>query len=321
MPLDNLPTLHWQDRGEAVATEVVQWWVIQSIQQKTPVGRPLLRRYLAMCHPSEAAALARFVLATWIAQDTLPMPYDEAAKKAQQEADQSWSAYGNQPWFADQYGGVKDNLYRKLLQHYTTDYMGSAIGQKGLLAIAAAAGDRECVKLCEQYIRQWFGHRLAQWKCLVEVLAWIEHSGATQVLFSLANRFRTKAIRQAAEAHVQALAERQGWTRDELADRTIPDAGFERPCDGDGVPIGEAAVLVLDYGARQFRVSLNDQLQPVIMREDGKVVKTLPAPGKQDDSEKTKAAKKEFTGAKKAVKEVVKLQTERLYEALCTKRT
>ncbi|PON09935.1 hypothetical protein C2W62_52795, partial [Candidatus Entotheonella serta] len=99
-----------------------------------------------------------------------------------------------------------------------------------LLAIAAAAGDRECVKLCEQYIRQWFGHRLAQWKCLVEVLAWIEHSGATQVLFSLANRFRTKAIRQAAEAHVQALAERQGWTRDELADRTIPDAGFERPC-------------------------------------------------------------------------------------------
>ncbi len=43
--------------------------------------------------------------------------------------------------------------------------------------------------------------------------------------------------------------------------------------------------------------------------------------GQQADSEKTKAAKKEFTGAKKAVKEVVKLQTERLYEALCTKRT
>jgi hypothetical protein len=46
----------------------------------------------------------------------------------------------------------------------------------------------------------------------------------------------------------------------------------------------------------------------------------LPAPAKSDDEELAKAGKKEFADAKKIAKEVVKRQTERLYEALCTQR-
>ena len=190
-----------------------------------------------------------------------------------------------------------------------------------MLALVAAAGDRECVKLCEQYIRNWFGQRAAQCKALVEVLAWMPHPNAVQVLLSIGNRFRTKSIREAASAHVEGLAERQGWTLDELADRTIPDAGFERATDDDGKPIGDEATLVLDFGPRKFTVKLSDDLEPVITTEDGKTVKNLPAPGKSDDEEKAKAAKKAFSDAKKSVKEVVKRQSERFYEALCTQRT
>jgi hypothetical protein len=141
------------------------------------------------------------------------------------------------------------------------------------------------------------------------------------VLLSIANRFRTKAVRQAAAEHVQALADREGWTIDELADRTIPDAGFERPRDDNGQPTGTEAVLTLDYGPRKFLVKLNDDLAPVITTTEGKVLKSPPAAGKQDDPEKAKAARKAFTDAKKTVKEMVRRQTERFYEALCTQRT
>src|SRR5262249_1892364 len=130
----------------------------------------------------------------------------------------------------------------------------------------------------------------------------------------------TKALRQAAEEYVNALAEREGWTLDELADRTIPDCGFTRPAEQREAASG-AAVLVLDYGPRAFTVRLNDELVPVVTREDGKAVKEPPAPAKSDDAEKARAAKKAFSEAKKTVKDVVKRQTERLYEALCTQRT
>jgi hypothetical protein len=197
---------------------------------------------------------------------------------------------------------------------------GSAIGEKGILAIVSAAGDADCVKMAEQYIRKWFGQRAAQCKALVEMLAWLDNPTSIQVLLSIGNRFRTKSIRDAAAEHVKSLAERRGWTLDELADRTIPDGGFERDTDADGRPIGEEAKLVLDYGPRTFTVQLNDDLEPVIATAEGKRVKAPPAPGKSDDEEKAKIAKKQFGDAKKTVKQVVKTQGERLYEAMCTQR-
>src|SRR6185437_11937188 len=223
-------------------------------------------------------------------------------------------------YWVDHYKGDKENLYREYFQKYSTECMGSAINEKGMLAIVAAAGDGECVKLCEQYIRKWFGNRLAQCKSLVEVLAWIKHPLAIQVLLSFANRFRTKVVQKTAGEHVQALADREGWTIDELADRTIPDAGFERPKDEAGQPIGGDAALVLDYGPRKFTVQLDDELQPILRTEEGKTVKNPPAAGKQDDADKAKAARKAFTDAKKTIKEVVKRQSERFYEFLCTQR-
>jgi HEAT repeat protein len=321
LPFDQLPALHWDDSGEEVDRQVVRWWVVQSIQQKSPVCGPLLRRYLSLCRQPEAAALARFILSAWITQDTRPVSHEEASEKARQEADQTWAMYGQIKYYQDLYKGDKENLYRQLLQKHLNTCLGSAIDQKGMLALATAAGDADCVKMCEQYIRKWFGNRLAQCKALVEVLAWVKHPLAIQALLGFATRFRTKSIREAAEQHVHALAEREGWTIDELADRTIPDAGFERPTDAAGRPIGDQAHLVLDYGPRQFTVTLDDELQPVITTAEGKKIKSPPAPGKNDDPEKAAAAKKRFNEAKKVVKEVVRRQAERLYEALCTQRS
>jgi HEAT repeat protein len=320
LPLESLPSLHWADTGRPVASRVVQRWVVQSVAQKSAGCGPLLRRYLELCRPDEAAALARFVLAAWIAHDTAVPSPAEAAALARKEADRRWAQYGTNSYWINYYQGDKENLYRQLYAQFSTEFKGSAIGQKGMLALVSAAGDADCVQQCDQYIRKWFGNRLAQCKALLEVLAWVKQPLAVQVLLGLANRFRTRALRQTAEEYVQALAEREGWTIDELADRTIPDAGFARPVDDRGVLAG-AAMLVLDYGPRQFTVTLNDALEQVVTTADGKAVKTLPEPGKQDDRDKAKAARKAFADAKKTVKAVVKQQTERLYEALCTQRT
>jgi len=321
VPLDNLPVLHWQDTGAEIDANITKWWIVQSIQQKSPSCGPILKRYLEMCNPGEAARFARFVLQAWVARDTTTISHEDAKARAQADADRLWAQYSTHKWFLDAHKNDKSNVFKAQYDNYMGTCLYSAIEQKGMLAIVSAAGDTDCVKIAEQYIRKWYGNRAAQCKALIEVLSRISQPLALQTLLSIANRFRTKSIKELATTFVNSVAEQRGWTLDELADRTVPDAGFERPVDENGEPINDRCILELDYGARQFVVSLNGQLEPgVTAKGDSKTIKALPEPGKNDDPELAKAAKKEFTDAKKVVKEVVKRQTERLYEALCTQR-
>jgi hypothetical protein len=317
-----IPQLHWlEDQtygvGDLVPPEVVQWWLIQSVKQKSAAANPLQRRYLQQCVTSEAADFALFVLNRWIAADTQTVSHEEAMANAKQSAASLWSLIDGTPW-GEKYKSDMNNFVQELYQNQRQQCIGSAIAQKGLLALVSAAGDQRCVALCEQYIHRWYGQRAAQCKALLEVLSWLDSPQAIQVLLSIANRFRTKSIQKAAQEYVDELAERQGWTVDQLADRTIPDGGFEREKDENGLPVGDKATLVIDYGGRTFEVHLDDELKPIVTNDDGKIVKTLPAPGSNDDEGAAKAGRKAFNAAKKTVKDVVKRQTDRLYEAMCT---
>jgi HEAT repeat protein len=319
IPLATLPRVRWADDGKPVAKEILQWWVVQSVQFKLPVCGPILRRSMAMCRRDDAAAFAKYLLSAWIAYDTKTPTREEAVAEATKQAAQQWSMPHAQ-WLHEHYR-TEEKLRDHIASQIQNSFLQSAIDQKGLLAIVAAAGDAQCVKSMERYIRTHHGHRLAQCKAMIETLAWIDDASAVQLLLSLGNRFRTKAIRKRAAELVDELAQRQGWTMDQLGDRTIPDAGFTREEDAEGNPIGARAELILDYGPRKFVVILGDDLQPVITRDDGKTVKALPNAAKDDDPELVKAAKKGFSDAKKMVKEVVKSQAERLYEAACVQRT
>lgn len=319
--LGALPKLHWKDNGAEVSPLITQWWVVQTVQQKNPVCTPLLKRYLALCKPNESANFARHILGLWLNRDAETIPPELAAYRAAAEADRLWAQYANEPYFLDSYKNDKKNLEREIFTNLMRTPLQSAINEKGMLAIVTAAGDAECAKQCEKYIREWYGQKAAHCRALIEVLAWMDNPLALQILLSIANRFRTKSIKEAAQEHVTAIADRRGWTIDELADRTIPDGGFERPLDENGEPCDTDAVLEIDYGPRQFIVKLNDQLEPVItLKGDEKEIKNLPEPGKSDDPQLAAAGKKSLSECKKTVKAVVKLQTERLYEALCTQR-
>ena len=54
---------------------------------------------------------------------------------------------------------------------------------------------------------------------------------------------------------------------------------------------------------------------------EGKTLKSLPEPRKDDDEAKATAAKKIFSAAKKELKTILTMQRDRLYEAMCTQRT
>ena len=165
------------------------------------------------------------------------------------------------------------------------------------------------VPVVDRYLKTYYGYRAHQCRALIRMLSWIDHPSAIQLLLSVSSRFRTAGIRKEAEACVNELAERKNWTIAELADRTIPTAGFD-----------EALQLVLDFGSRTFTASLDDELKLVLRTDDGKAIKTLPAPRKDDDADKATAAKKALAAARKEIDSVLKLQKERLYESMCTQR-
>jgi hypothetical protein len=105
-------------------------------------------------------------------------------------------------------------------------------------------------------------------------------------------------------------AKELGMTTEELADRIVPDLGLD-----------QRGQRVFDYGPRSFTVTLTPALELAVKNQDGKVLKTMPAPGKTDDPEKAPAASSEFKALKKQIKATISTQTLRLEQALSTGRT
>src|SRR5262249_7663108 len=186
---------------------------------------------------------------------------------------------------------------------------GSAVGSKGMLAVAAACAAERAAAPVARYIKEWYGTRAAQGKALVAMLAWIDHPSATQVMLAIGNRFRTTSIQEEATRQAEALADRKGWTLAELADRTVPTAGFD-----------ESGELELSYGARTFKARLLPDFKIELFNPEGKKIASLPEPRQDDEEELAKTSRKSLSAARKEIKSIVDLQTDRLYEALCTGR-
>jgi hypothetical protein len=306
LAFDLMPAVAWADTGEAVGEDVLKWFVAQSVRQKQVEPSPMLRRYCSMFERAGRERLGQFLLESWVAQDTRGYTPEEAESQAQAQAAQTFRYYSQH--YA-QHGRTLEQLYREALGALQRVCKGSAINEKGVLAFAAACCGAAAVPVVSRYLKEWHGERAAQSKALVRLLAEVDDLSATQTLLAVANRFRTRGIQDEAARHVELLAERKGWTLDELADRTVPTLGFEQN--------GE---LRLDYGARRFAASLDARLNFVLADEAGKRLKSLPDARKDEDEAKVKEAKKLFADAKKGLKQLLALQRDRLYEAMCTQR-
>jgi hypothetical protein len=304
-----VPDITWDSSGEPVPRVVVQWLCGTAVKAKSPEPNAVLRQYAALFDVAGRERLAAHLLTAWLREDVRPIPAAEAEQRAAQNA-ASWGSWYSTTQGSPYFGMTVEQIAAAMLPTFLRQPAGSATASKGLLAVVAACGGRDVVPPTERFLREWYGQRAAQGKALIAMLAWVDHPAATQLVLSIGSRFRTKGFQDEAIRQAEALAGRRGWTVDELADRTIPTAGF----DDDGV-------LELPFGPRTFTAHLRPDLTVELRDPDGKTIKSLPAPRQSDDADQAKESKKAFTAAKKELKGIATLQTQRLYEALCTERS
>ncbi len=320
---DALPPLRWRDGG-AVTPEIVRWWVIMADKLKDPSGRGLWELYLDRLEPADAAALGSHILQAWIARDTRGLSEDECRTRAQtagrQEYDacQRYLARTKEPeWLVErarQEAAVPlEEHVARALRHYRGLFVGSAIADKGLLALTVRMDGTELADAVSAYMRQAQrpqGEHRAQLAALLAVLAANGHPDALALLQATASRHKMRTIQKTAVGLVEQVAQWRGWSAEELADRTVPTGGL----DPDGL-------LRLSYGEREFTGRLTPELRIVLTDSSGKTLKTLPEARVSESSLKVNAAKKQLRAARKDAKAVLTLQSARLYEAMCGGRT
>lgn len=187
---------------------------------------------------------------------------------------------------------------------------GAEAKKKWVLYAASIHGGSEIVERLKHQINEWPQHaRGAMAAEAVKALALNSEPEALLTVDSIARKFKFKQVKAAAAAALDFAASQLGMTREELADKIVPDLGFD-----------ERMERIFDYGTRKFKVYLTQNLELEIFDENDKKLKNLPAPGKKDDPEQAAREHQAFKDMKKQMKTTVANQKLRLEQALSVER-
>lgn len=188
--------------------------------------------------------------------------------------------------------------------------MGAETKKRWVLYATAIHGGEEMVQKLQHQIREWpQAARGALAAEAVKALALSPSPRALLLVDGIARKFKFKQVRAAAQEALAFAASELKITREELSDRIVPDLGFDANME-----------RAFDYGERKFIVKLSPALDLEIEDENGKKLKSLPAPGKKDDETKAAAAYESFKQLKKQMKTTVSSQKARLEYALFVRR-
>lgn len=201
-----------------------------------------------------------------------------------------------------------DTFAWKLFEQWLT--MGAASKEKWAFgAIGHLGGDASVLKLTP-LIREWPGESQHQRAVFgLEILRAIGTDTALMSLNGIAQKLKFQGLKEKAKLMMEGIALARGFTREQLADRIVPDCGL----DAQGG-------RVFDFGPRQFQFILGAEMKPLVRDASGKIKSDLPSPNNSDDKEKAEAAVASWKILKKTLKEVLKIQAERLEDAMITGR-
>jgi hypothetical protein len=182
----------------------------------------------------------------------------------------------------------------------------SSAETKGLLALARAVPSSHAAAKTRWYLKA-HGQQTSQTSALLELLAAKADPPSLQVVLAAASRLKQKGVQKLAGDLVARIAEDNDWTLDQLADRSVPTLGLD-----------ETGRLDLPCGVdrRAYAARLDEALDLVLFNPEGRMVKALPT----GDDEATVDAKAAFADAKKTLAQVVTIQRERLFDAMCSGR-
>ena len=298
----SLPKQYWQENGKRIPDSLLQWLVLFTVKTDSSTPPAQVRKICQSFQQKELKELALHILNQWIAYDLIPLyTYDEATEVAKKNVAsiRQWSPQANE-----------EELFQQELASLLKLYKGSAIKGRGMLNIVAISNNEEVIPIIDNYIKDHFGKKLAHCKAFLHVLANINHPNAIQSLVAYATRFRTKSIQAEAQSIIEEIAKEKGWSSEELADRTVPTANLD-----------DNGELKLDYGSRFFITKYNPTGKLDLFSESGKLINSLPAPNKNDNQELVKESKKFLNESRKSIRKILNIQTNRLYEAMCTQRS
>ncbi len=211
---------------------------------------------------------------------------------------------------------IAANLNQKDLEEFSADIFarwydnGAQTKFKPALYFCAIHGGLKMIDELMRNIKEW--SESMRGAIAAETVWALSLNGSNEALMNVDNmsrKFKHKRVRAAAAEALAAAADTLGITTEELADRIVPDLGFDRNL-----------CRVFDYGKRQFNVYLKPSLEMEVFSGD-KQIKTLPKPGTTDDKDTAEAAYNEFKEVKKQLKNVVAAQRARLeYVLMCDRK-
>ncbi|WP_334326304.1 HEAT repeat domain-containing protein, partial [Gilliamella apicola] len=214
-----IPTLTWQN-GKAVDPQIIQWWICLAVKLKDPAN-PLLIIYTRLLSNQSQQQLGIFILQSFINKDTRKATLEEAEAKANSEADirlqQYIAVYKNYLHLYPHFNNITyEQVFDEIKKETLAAYVGSAIKAKGMLALITGIEGRVAVSLLRSFMKNHYIRR-AQIEAMLESLANSDDPMIIQLLLSLARRYRMASIQEKARYLVESIAERLGWTTDELA--------------------------------------------------------------------------------------------------------
>jgi hypothetical protein len=188
--------------------------------------------------------------------------------------------------------------------------MGAPSKDKWAMGAIGLLGGDGCVLKLTPLVREWPGEsQHARAVFGLECLRNVGSDTALMALNGIAQKLKFKGLKQKAQEMMEGIAQSRGFTREQLADRIVPDCGLD-----------ERGSRIFDFGPRQFKFVLGAEMKPLVRDAAGKVRPDLPAPNKTDDQDRAEAAVAEWKLLKKTLREVLKNQAERLEDAMITGR-
>lgn len=202
----------------------------------------------------------------------------------------------------------RDHFAWSFFEHWIQ--MGSVSKDKWAMGTIGHLGGDECVLQLTPLVRQWPGESQHQRAAFgLECLRAINSESALVALNGIALKLKYKALKEKARSAMEEIAKDRDMTRDQLADRIVPDCGLD-----------QNGTRIFDFGPRQFRFVLGGESKPMVRDSAGKLRVNLPKPNKSDDPEKPQTALTEWKALKKTLRETLKVQGERLETAMITGR-
>jgi|GEM_PF-2208216 len=315
-PSEAAPDLFWAD-GRPLKRALMRHWLQIADDLKLASGNAQIDLYLDQLRPDCAEAFGLFTLRAWLARDTTPISEEDLARlgaeifQLYQATPNVGGRYADGSTFVS-WAHLDEVTPAACLglarQHFSGRLAFSAYDNRGLLAIAARAPAAEMVRLIRPYLKDNY-KRMGQCKTLLDCLAANGAPAGLQLIFATATKSKNKGVQKHASVLVDTLAEARGWTRDQLADRTVPTAGLD-----------ETGALPLPIGDRVYFARLGADLGLALFNPDGGKIAALPAPKDETLAAAAKEAKAALATAKKELKQTIEMQSARFYEALCAER-